>query len=108
MFHRQYMHAMLMECALSEEGKGPKAELVVNHKCESIDAESGTIKFHNGESVKHDGFLEGMEVSREEAEMLIMRARLAAGWIDELPAPAAEGEEHPEEPVEDPQAHAAV
>ena len=42
------------------------------------------------ETKKHDGFLEGLEVSREDAEMMIMRARLAAGWIDELPAPAVE------------------
>ncbi len=39
----------------------------------------------DGEAVKHAGFLEGMEISREEAEALIMRARLEAGWIDRLP-----------------------
>ncbi len=38
-----------------------------------------------GETVKHAGFLEGIEISREEAEALIMRARLEAGWIDQLP-----------------------
>lgn len=32
MFHRQYMHAMLKDCALQEEGKGPPAKLLVNHK----------------------------------------------------------------------------
>jgi salicylate hydroxylase len=31
MFHRQYMHAMLMECALQEEGLGIPARLLVNH-----------------------------------------------------------------------------
>ncbi len=42
-----------------------------------------------GESVKHDGFLDGLDVSREDAEAMIMRARVAAGWIDEA-APAEE------------------
>jgi len=32
MFHRQYMHAILKDCALSEEGEGPPAKLQVNHK----------------------------------------------------------------------------
>ena len=31
MFHRQYMHKMLMECALQEEGAGTPAKLLVNH-----------------------------------------------------------------------------
>jgi transcription termination/antitermination protein NusA len=39
----------------------------------------------DGETIKHAGFLEGIEVSREDAEALIMRARLEAGWIDQLP-----------------------
>jgi hypothetical protein len=32
MFHRQYMHAMLKESALEENGEGTPAKLVVNHK----------------------------------------------------------------------------
>jgi N utilization substance protein A len=39
----------------------------------------------DGETTKHPGFLEGTEISREEAEGLIMQARLEAGWIDALP-----------------------
>jgi salicylate hydroxylase len=31
MFHRQYMHKMLKECALQEEGQGSPAKLLVNH-----------------------------------------------------------------------------
>jgi 2-polyprenyl-6-methoxyphenol hydroxylase-like FAD-dependent oxidoreductase len=31
MFHRQYMHAMLKDCALQEEGEGPPAKMLVNH-----------------------------------------------------------------------------
>ncbi|MFZ0730637.1 MAG: helix-hairpin-helix domain-containing protein, partial [Methylovirgula sp.] len=48
----------------------------------------------DGETTKHAGFLEGVEISREEAEALIMRVRLEAGWIDELP-----NTEPQEEPV---------
>jgi hypothetical protein len=32
MFHRQDMHAMLMDVAVGKEGKGNPARLVVNHK----------------------------------------------------------------------------
>ena len=46
----------------------------------------------DGETIKNAGYLDGMDMSREEAEALIMAARLKAGWIDELPAPAAAAE----------------
>lgn len=32
MFHRQYMHRMLMDSALSDDGSGLPAKLMVNHK----------------------------------------------------------------------------
>lgn len=32
MFHRQYMHKMLMDSAVSEEGEGIPAKLIVNHR----------------------------------------------------------------------------
>ena len=47
------------------------------------------------EAVRHAGYLDGFELSRAEAEALIMAARLKAGWIESLPEPegeAAEGE----------------
>ena len=47
------------------------------------------------EPVRHAGILNGMEMSRSDAEDLIMSARVAAGWIDPadlIPAPE-EGEE---------------
>lgn len=47
------------------------------------------------EAVRHAGYLDGFELSRAEAEALIMAARLKAGWIDALPEPegeAADGE----------------
>ena len=51
----------------------------------------------NGEPVKNAGFFDGLEVSREDAEALIMRARLHIGWIDAMPEPAAEAVEEPAE-----------
>lgn len=32
MFHRQYMHRMLMQTALGDKGEGAPARLIVNHK----------------------------------------------------------------------------
>ena len=55
----------------------------------------------DGETVKHAGFLDASETSRDEAEAIIMQARLAAGWITEAdlakPAEAEEAasEDHP-------------
>src|SRR5690349_19394445 len=37
----------------------------------------------DGEVTKHPGLLDGFDLSREEAEGLIMQARLKAGWITE-------------------------
>jgi N utilization substance protein A len=45
--------------------------------------------------VKHEpGYLDGFDISREDAEALIMQARLKAGWVTEaeLNPPPAEGE----------------
>ncbi|OJJ77628.1 hypothetical protein ASPBRDRAFT_36851 [Aspergillus brasiliensis CBS 101740] len=54
MFHRQYMHAMLKDCATQEEGEGTPAKLKVNHQCKDIDLNSGLISFANGETARHD------------------------------------------------------
>jgi N utilization substance protein A len=43
----------------------------------------------DGETTKYPGFLDGIEISREEAEAMIMSARVSAGWV-EAPAAAAE------------------
>ncbi len=56
---------------------------------------TGWTERKDGESVKQAGFLDGIEISREEAEALIMSARVKAGWI-EAPVPEAEPEEAPE------------
>jgi transcription termination/antitermination protein NusA len=39
----------------------------------------------DGETTKHAGVLDGFEISREEAEALIMTARVKAGWIESVP-----------------------
>ncbi|MGC2223566.1 MAG: transcription termination factor NusA [Methylocella sp.] len=39
----------------------------------------------DGETTKHAGVLDGFEISREEAESLIMTARVKAGWIEAVP-----------------------
>jgi transcription termination/antitermination protein NusA len=53
----------------------------------------------DGEVVKHAGMLDGFELSREEAEGIIMQARVKAGWISEAdlapPAPAEEAVAEP-------------
>ena len=36
----------------------------------------------NGERVKDDGLLEHLEVSLEEAQNLVMTARIMLGWVD--------------------------
>jgi N utilization substance protein A len=56
---------------------------------------AGWTERKDGEAVRQAGILDGFEVSREEAEALIMHARLKAGWVTEAdlaPAPAAESE----------------
>jgi len=49
----------------------------------------GGYEVKNGERVKVPGVLEAFNLAQEEAEMLILQARVAAGWIDasELPQP---------------------
>ncbi len=53
----------------------------------------GWTERKDGESKREPGILDGFEVSREEAEAIIMQARLKAGWISEAdlaPPPAEE------------------
>jgi transcription termination/antitermination protein NusA len=42
----------------------------------------GWTERKDGESVKYAGFLDGIEISRDEAEALIMTARVKAGWVE--------------------------
>jgi len=54
----------------------------------------GGYEVRNGERVKVPGVLESFNLSQEDAELLILQARVAAGWIDasELPQPEPEPE----------------
>ena len=51
----------------------------------------GWTERKDGETIKNAGFLDGIDLSRDEAEAMIMEARVKAGWI-EVPV---------EEPAED-------
>jgi N utilization substance protein A len=60
-------------------------------------------KEKEAETIRHKGILEGFEVGRQEAEALILNARVQAGWIkpEDLPQPeaAADGEAAEGEPT---------
>ena len=50
----------------------------------------GWTERKDGETIKNAGFLDGIEISRDDAELMIMEARVKAGWIDALPEAPAE------------------
>jgi N utilization substance protein A len=66
----------------------------------------GGYEMKNGERVKVPGVLEAFNLAQEDAELLILQARVAAGWIDasELPQPEPEYEEEYAEGEYDPEA----
>ena len=43
----------------------------------------GWTEKKDSETVKYPGFLDGLELSREEAEAIIMAARVKAGWVEQ-------------------------
>src|SRR5580698_3937221 len=51
--------------------------------CATDDLVGWTEREEGSEPVKHAGFLDGVEISREDAENMIMQARVIAGWITE-------------------------
>ncbi len=56
---------------------------------------TGWTERKDGESKHEPGFFDGLDVSREDAEALIMQARVKAGWVTEAelaPPPAPEAE----------------
>ncbi len=61
---------------------------------------AGWTERKDGETTKHPGILDGFELSREEAEALIMQARVKAGWISEADLTPPPGEEAPAEEAE--------
>jgi N utilization substance protein A len=52
----------------------------------------GWTEKKDGETVRQEGFFEGIDLSREEAEAMIMAARVRAGWIEAPVAQEGEGE----------------
>jgi N utilization substance protein A len=60
--------------------------------CATDDLVGWTEKGEGG-SKRHEGFLAGLDVSREEAEAIVMAARVKAGWVE----PDPEAEEHADE-----------
>jgi transcription termination/antitermination protein NusA len=56
----------------------------------------GWTERKDGETVREAGILDGFDLSREEAEAMVMQARLKAGWVSEADlAPPAVAEETP-------------
>jgi N utilization substance protein A len=53
----------------------------------------GWTEKKDGETTKTPGFLDGIEISRDEAEAMIMAARVKAGWIEAPAVAEAETDE---------------
>jgi len=62
---------------------------------------TGWSERKDGENVRHAGILDGFELTREDAEHLILQARLKAGWITEADLAAAAAPEAEPEAGED-------
>ncbi|MEL6480523.1 MAG: transcription termination factor NusA [Pseudomonadota bacterium] len=99
-----------MLVVLAEDGILDLAEFA---KCADFEL-AGGWEVIDGKRVKEDGLLEAFEISAEEAQYLIMRARLQLGMIDEeefliatQPAPE-EGEEEGEENAAEAAPHEAT
>jgi transcription termination/antitermination protein NusA len=56
----------------------------------------GWFEAKNGERVREPGILEAFGLDPQDAELLIMRARVAMGWIEAPPEPEPEPEEEAE------------
>jgi N utilization substance protein A len=62
---------------------------------------TGWTERKDGESTHNPGYLDGFNISREDAESMIMQARLKAGWVTEAelaPPPAPEATEEAAQP----------
>jgi N utilization substance protein A len=68
----------------------------------------GWIEKKDGATTRHSGFLEEFDVSREEAEHLILNARIQAGWIEPEPEVEPEVEEKLDEAEAETGAEAAI
>jgi N utilization substance protein A len=63
---------------------------------------SGWSERKEGETTRHAGILDGFDLTRNEAEVLIMQARVKAGWIKEEDLAPPPAEEVPAEPEQTP------
>ena len=81
-----------MFVALGEDGIKTLEDFAT---CADWELAGGYTTDENGERVKDDGLLEPFDMSLEEAQNLIMTARIQLGWVDpaELEAEAEEGAE---------------
>ncbi len=61
----------------------------------------GWFETKNGERVREPGVLDSFALTQEQADELILHARVAAGWIEAPPAEAAPEEEAPQEETEE-------
>jgi N utilization substance protein A len=59
----------------------------------------GWTERKDGESTRHSGYLDGFDLSRQDAEAMIMSARVQAGWV-EAPAEEADAEVEADETAE--------
>ncbi|PWL19458.1 transcription termination/antitermination protein NusA [Falsochrobactrum shanghaiense] len=62
----------------------------------AVDDLVGWRERKDGDTITHSGVLTPFDVSRVDAEQMVLAARLKAGWITEDELAAAEGEEEPE------------
>jgi N utilization substance protein A len=70
--------------------------------CATDDLVGWTERKDGGESTKHPGALDGIGISRDEAERLIMQARVHAGWISEADLAKEPSEAEASEPEQQP------
>ena len=65
--------------------------------CATDDLVGWTERKDGGEQTKYAGILDGIEISRDDAEAMIMQARVKAGWITEAEIAKPEMEAEPAE-----------
>jgi transcription termination/antitermination protein NusA len=70
----------------------------------AVDDLTGWSERKDGETKRFDGLFSGMDISRAEAESMILTARLAVGWITEEELQAEQADEDEAEAAEDAQA----
>ena len=61
----------------------------------------GWTERKQGETVKHQGAFNGLDVSEPEAEAIIMAARVKAGWIERRDGGAGATGDPAEQPLEE-------